>query len=588
MRFAGKFLWETDKSNLLWTVLLNILFSLFIVPNLLLDKKFLDTLVNNINNPNSLATFHTILWVVAARLGLELLRSLFSRVSGYKARLLMMHVNQRAEVMIAQKYACVSIPTLEDPKFKDRYQKIERGGLDRLRQVTENYVRIPQHIAGLASSLSIFVLGQAWIAAVSLISLIPAMFVERHFIRKDYDLDTRVSTLHRRRSIYSYYLGRSRSYMELRILNIYKYLGQQISDVWQKIIDQRKSLMKEWRKWSYFGNSFDSAISYSFDAFFGYKAILGKISIGTAQAYIRAISSFKTSVTSLNAAVLELYENYLYLSDLVWFLDLEEPYSQTGGKLLPAKLNQGIKFENVGFKYPGGDDWILKDVTFDISPEQNIAIVGKNGAGKTTLVKLLCGFYKPTKGKITIDSHDISLLNKAAYWKRLSVLFQDFEGYNITARESIAVGNILKIGDTVRLKKYAQLVGINDWIEHLPNKYDNSLSREFEKGVTPSSGQWQRIAIARALFKDPEFLVLDEPTSNVDPEAEEQIFNKILDIGKKKIIVFISHRFSTVRRADKIIVLDKGTIIEQGSHSELMQLDKKYARLFQLQAKSYQ
>jgi ATP-binding cassette subfamily B protein len=375
--------------------------------------------------------------------------------------------------------------------------------------------------------------------------------------------------------------------LELRLLNIHHYFGKKIYDIWEDIIDKRLTLERKRRTAGFLGGVLDDAVAYGLDGVFALQILIGKITLGTGQAYIRAISNFKESLTSLTTALSELYENFLYIDDLKWFLNLEEPYFNKSGQSFPAKISKGIVFDNVWFRYPGTKEWILKGLSFSIDPEQNIAIIGKNGAGKTTLVKLLCGFYHPNKGKISIDGISVSDLNKTSYWNQVSALFQDFENYGVTARESITAGDTTKSSDIELIRSYARMTQIDDWILSLPLKYDNPLIRDFKHGISPSSGQAQRVGISRTLFKEGRILILDEPTSNVDPEAEEDIFNNILKLGQKKIIIFISHRFSTVRLADKIMVIEKGVVSEQGSHEKLLSLNGIYARLFRLQAKSY-
>ena len=587
LKFAGRLYWETDKRVFLLVMLLNSVTSLVIVPNLLLDKLFIDTLVSNIGNPDFSKAFSVVLTIVFARFALATFRTLANRFSGYFARKFLWKLYQKMEVIVGQKYASISVPTIEDPAFKDRYQKIERESLNRLQRVAENYIRIPQHISGILFSLSIFVFSQPLIVVVSLLSLVPTIISDRIFIRRGYELETKVSLLHRLRGIYSHFLNRTRSYMELRLLNVHNYFGKRIHEIWDEIINRRLALEKKRRTADFLAGIFDDIISYGLDGVFALQILIGKISLGTGQAYIRAISNFKDSVTSLTAAFSELYENFLYIDDLIWFLDLEEPYFNKKGQKFPDKISQGITFDNVWFRYPGTREWILKGVSFNIDPKQNIAVIGKNGAGKTTLVKLLCGFYQPDKGKITIDGVSIADLNKPSYWRQVSALFQDFENYGVSARESIAISDPEKSTDTELVRSYARMAQIDDWIISLPLKYDNPLIRDFKHGVAPSSGQSQRVGISRTLFKEGQILILDEPTSNVDPEAEEEIFNKILSLSQEKIIVFISHRFSTVRLADKILVIEKGVVSEQGSHEELLQLNSTYARLFRLQAKNY-
>lgn len=588
LKFIARFLWETDKKSFLIVIFCNIIFSAVIIPNVLLDKYFLDTLISNINRPDPQAAFRTILFIVAARLVLKLFTSLAGRLSGYYARYLNWRQNQRLETLIGQKYATISVPTIEDPTFKDRYSRVERESVNRMQTVSNDFIRIPQYLSGLLSSLSIFVIGQAFVALIAVLSLIPTIIVERIFIKREYELDNTVRSKHRIRGMYYYYLGRGRSYMETRLLNVHPYLANKVWTIWSEIIDIKGKLIGQKRIWNYFADGIDDSISYSFDAVFAFQVIIGRITVGTAQAYIRAISSFKDNTSGLIAMVLELYENYLYLSDLVWFLELEDPYANPNGLKVKLPIKKGIEIDHIWFKYPGSENWILQDVSLSIKPNQRLALVGENGSGKTTLIKLLCGFYQPNKGKITLDGVDISKFNKQDYWRYLAVLFQDFEGYSVTAKESIAVGNIKELDNLDKVRKYAQMGDIDNWITNLPLNYENPLSRDFERGVSPSAGQWQRIGIARTLFKEAKIIVLDEPTSNVDPQAEEDIFNHILELGKHKTLVFISHRFSTVRLADKIFLLENGKLTEQGSHEELMDIKGKYAHLFNLQAKSYQ
>ncbi len=569
-------------------IFLNSVSSLIIVPNLVLDKYFIDILVSNIGKPEPLKALQLILLIVAARLTLSLIRTLSNRLSGYFYRSFNWRSYQQLEKTVGLKYATISVPTLEDPVFKDRFNRLEREGLNRMQRVGDNFVRVPQHLIGIVSSLSFFVIGQPIVILLSLISLLPSIIVDKIYIKKDYQLDKEITLLHRRRGMYYYYLGRTRSYLESRLLNIHRYLSEKVSALWDQIITKRLHLLKSWRTMGFVAGLVDNIVSYSFDVFFGFQAIISQITIGTAQAYIRAISSFKSSVSDLTANFMELYENYFYLQDLDWFLKLDSPYfSNTGHKLSPHKPIH-ISFQDVWFKYPGSDNWILKGVSFTIDPKENIALIGQNGVGKTTIVKLLCGYYQPQKGRVTINGVDINNLNKIDYWKKLGVLFQDPDAFGITVREIIAAGNIAKFNDLSAIKASAEKAQIDKWIQSLPLKYDNPIGRDFEKGVSPSSGQWQKMTIARVLFKDPKMLVLDEPTSNVDPQAEEDIFNQILSTGRDKIIIFISHRFSTVRQADRILVLDNGTISESGTHDQLMTTAGTYARLFALQAKSYQ
>lgn len=241
------------------------------------------------------------------------------------------------------------------------------------------------------------------------------------------------------------------------------------------------------------------------------------------------------------------------------------------------------------FKYRDGQPWVLKDINLVIKPRENIAVVGLNGSGKSTLIKLLARFYDPQKGEILVDRKNLQTYNLHSWRKNLSVLFQEFESYPFSAMESIGYGDVERLGSLEEIKNAAEKTGMHEFIENLPLKYKNPLDPVFEKGVRPSAGQAQRIGISRMLFrKNSNVVIMDEPTSSVDPEAEEKIFKELIRVTKNKILIFVTQRFSTVRLADRIMVVDKGKVTEEGTHDSLMKLDKKYAKLFTLQAKAYQ
>lgn len=261
---------------------------------------------------------------------------------------------------------------------------------------------------------------------------------------------------------------------------------------------------------------------------------------------------------------------------------------QKDGNIIPTEIGEGIEFRDVWFKYDHSPNWVLKGVSFRVDPKDNIAIVGENGAGKTTLIKLICRFYDPQRGEILLNGQNVKNFNVKDYRHHLSALFQDFAQYPFSAEDNIRFGDIDRKKTKVGIKKVAKLTGITDFIDSLPLGFKNPLDKEFAGGVEPSKGLWQRVALARILYRNAHILILDEPTSNVDPESEEQIFADVLKVAQDKIVLLVSHRFSTVRKADKILVLEKGSAVEYGSHQELIKLNGRYKQLFSLQAQSYQ
>jgi len=588
LKKTGGLLWQTDRNALIWTTILNILNSATILPTLYLDMVFLDTLVKSIGVSNLRPALQTIIWIVIGRFTISTFKGIAGRIIGTYDDSLSRGLNAKLDELLGLKYSQIDVSVVEDPKFKDRYGKIEREGGDRAWRLVSSFAEFPRYISGIVSSLAIFIFFQPIIVLFSIAFLIPQFIIDAKLIKKRYKISDDLKTKYRIWGMLSYYLVRTRSYLELRLLNIAKYLTHKMALVQKEIITSWINLGKERLVARTLVVIPQDIFSFALDVYFAFLAITQKITIGSAQAYIRAIANFRESLSGLVGAILQFYENYLYMVDLVWFLNLQPSKNPAHGKPFPKKVTTGIQFSHVWFKYPESENWILKDVNFFINAAENIALVGENGAGKTTLVKLLAGFYEPTKGKITVDGLPVNKYKRNDYWKNISVLFQDLEGYDMTAQESIGYGNIAKVDNLTEIRKYAKMTDIDQWIQSLPLKYKNPLSRHYEKGVSPSFGQWQRIGLARTLIKNSQILVLDEPTSNVDPQAEEEIFNQVLKLGKEKILVFISHRFSTVRRADKILVLEKGTISESGSHEQLMKQDNTYARLFHLQAKSYQ
>jgi ATP-binding cassette subfamily B protein len=286
----------------------------------------------------------------------------------------------------------------------------------------------------------------------------------------------------------------------------------------------------------------------------------------------------------------------LYLQDYFEFLDLrtgqrfnEISESQSEEKLpLPKEIKEGFEFMNVGFKYPHSEKWVIRNVSFELKVGEKLALVGENGAGKSTLIKLLLQFYEPTEGEILLDGISIQKFDPVAYHDRFGVIFQDFVKFDLSLRENIAVGEIEELGNQDRIKKAAEKSLAEEVVKEFPNGYDQKLGRRFKDGKDLSGGQWQKIAMARAYMKDADVLILDEPTSALDARAESETFNRFISLTHGKTAVIISHRFSTVRIADRIMVLKDGSVLEIGTHEELMANKQLYSELFNLQAAGYQ
>ncbi len=587
IRQVAKLLWKINPRLTILIFILSLFWGLLTFPAFYLEKLILDKIVANIGNPVWENVIYSISFLIIGRILIELIRNIISSSLGFFRQYASKNFHIEIELLIASQLSRLDIPTIENPEFQDKFNKIEREAGRRAWGLVMPLTDIPNYLSGFISSVGILYFLHPLVAAGVILVSLPWIFVDRKFIKKWYDFEFEASSKHRIRGHISHYLIRTKNHLELKILKLSHHLISKMRIVHAEVMAGETNIHKQQE----FAKTYTYIPSLLFYAgvniYLVFLAIATKITIGSYELFLRSLLAASQNFSSLTNSFLEIYENYVFVSDLNWFLNLEPVMNSKGGQL-PEKIKTGIEIKDVWFKYREDSDWILKGINANFNAGGKIAIVGENGAGKTTLVKILARFYDATLGVVMLDGADIKRLNYPKYQDKFAVLFQDFEDYSFSARESIGFGDIDRIENLTEIKEAAKKTGIHEYIEKLPLGYENPLSPHFYKGVNLSGGQWQRVGIARMLFRQKaEILILDEPTSNVDPEAEEKIFNELMKISKSKILIFVSQRFSTVRRADKILVVDKGQVIEQGSHEQLMKLKGKYARLFNLQAKGY-
>jgi len=318
-----------------------------------------------------------------------------------------------------------------------------------------------------------------------------------------------------------------------------------------------------------------------------YHAIDGTITFGDAVLYLEVFEQSHYLGQALLLTLLRLYENSLFTSNVFAFLALAPVVEHSQIRSVPARLQHGLEFRDVSFRYPGRDEWALRNISMTLYPGKKLALVGLNGAGKTTLVKLLAGLYAPTEGEILLDGVDLKQVDLEAWRKRIGVIFQDFVHYHFIAAENIGIGQIESMYQREQIVEAARKGGAHDVLANLPDGYDTMLGKWFENGHELSIGQWQKVALSRAFMRDAEILIMDEPTASLDAEQEYQIFQRLRELTEGKLTILISHRFSSVRMMDRIVVLEGGVITEMGSHTELMAQNGTYAHLFNTQAQGY-
>lgn len=374
---------------------------------------------------------------------------------------------------------------------------------------------------------------------------------------------------------------------EIKIYQTSDYFLSRMKKVQEKLINNYQKPIKKYTLWSIFVSAIIPLVIYFALKDFVFLIFLKKYTLGDFTFFLNTLFTFSGQISNILLNLGSIYENDLFADDYFRLLDLENKIKETPNPvILKDRLFQKIEFKNVSFSYPESKNLVLKNINLIIHRGDNIALVGHNGAGKTTLIKLLLRFYDPISGEILIDGVNLKNLSLKFWYQQIGILFQDFARYFLTLKENVLFGNLKELKEDLIIQSIKKAKG--EELLSLPKGINQILGRWFEEGQEISVGQWQKVAIARALYRNAPILILDEPTSNIDPQAEEKIFENLLQLYQKKTLIFISHRFSTVRKANKIYVLDKGEIIEEGTHNQLLKNDGLYAKFFKIQQKGYQ
>lgn len=528
------------------------------------------------------------LWqYVGIELGVALLSDLLGRVVNLTDGLLGDLYSNTSSDRIIRKAQELTLAQLEDPEFYDK--------LERARTQTNSRVNLMSNALGQAESLlsvgsliAGLIYFEPWLILLLVLSVIPSFINEIKYSSHRYSL-ARSWTSERRELDYLRFIGANNmTAKEVKLFGLTDFIASRFSSLAHQyyLLNRRLAIRQ-----SIFGGLFNllGIVSY-YGAYvlIIYRTLGGVLSLGELTFLSGSFNRLQSNLQGLFSRFTRISESALYLKDYFDFLDLQIPAPSGESIPLPDKITTGFEFRDVYFTYPGGDFPILKGVSFEIKAGEKIAFVGQNGAGKTTLIKLILRFYDPSKGQILLDGTDISLFDKEAYRQRFGVIFQDFFKYEFTLRENIAVGNIAELEDEEIILNAARKSLADEVIREVKEGLEQQLGRRFYQGQDLSGGQWQKVALARAYMKDAEVMILDEPTASLDARAEYEVFKRFMGLTQKRTSVIISHRFSTVRMADRILVLEAGRIIELGTHQELLANGGLYAELFNLQAAGYQ
>ena len=529
------------------------------------------------------------LWLlVGAEFGVAIISDLLSRAISLTDSLLGDQYSIDTSVRIIKKTSELDLDQLEDSEFYDKLERARQQTTGRV-GLMSNILTQGQDVIVILSLLAGVVVFEPWLIILLVVSIIPTILHEIKFSGTSYSL-ARSWTQERRELDYLRYAGASDvTAKEVKLFGLSNYIAERFKVLSDKYYLLSKKLAEQRAGWGSFFNVIGTGAYYAAYVLIVFRTVAGIFTLGDLTFLSGSFNRLRSKLQGFFTRFTAITESALYLQDYFEFLDLKFEENSSEGKLPPAeKITKGFEFKNVGFKYPKSERWVVRNINFELKAGEKLAFVGENGAGKTTLIKLLLRFYEPTEGEILLDGIPVKQYNKTRYQQYFGVIFQDFVKFELTLRENIAMGEIGEIGNQARIANAAEKSLADQVVSELPKGYDQQLGKRFKQGKDLSGGQWQKIAIARAYMKDAEVLILDEPTSSLDARAETEAFKRFIQLTEGKTAVIISHRFSTVRIADRIMVLKDGAVLEIGTHEELMHNNKLYAELFNLQAAGYQ
>ncbi len=581
-----KLVWKTSPSLTLLTAFLRIIRSAIPVSILYVGKLIIDQVVQmNHGIPIS----HQVLWKwVAVEFGLAILSDGLSRCTTLIDSLLGDLFSNYTSVRIMEHAASLDLEQFEDSTFYDKLERARQQTIGRTILLTQVLTQLQDLITMgfLAAGLVVF---NPWLILLLIAAVLPAFLGESYFNDKNYSLSRR-QTPERRELDYIRYVGASdETAKEVKLFNISSFLVDRFRQLSNQFYADNRQLAIKRSLWGTGLSLVGTAGYYGAYVFIILRTIQGRLSIGDLTFLAGSFRQLRGLLEGILSRFTAVSQGAIYLKDFFDFFTIQ-PSVKTAAhaRPFPKPIVQGFSFEDVGFKYLNSNRWANRYLSFTIGVGEKLALVGENGAGKTTLVKLLARLYDPTEGRILLDGYDLREYDLTELRKNVGVIFQDYIRYQMTVSQNIAVGNILEKENEGLIENAAKKSLADILIQRLPGKYEQALGKRFNQGVELSGGEWQKIALARAYMKESQLLILDEPTSALDARAEYEVFQRFAELTKGKSAVLISHRFSTVRMADRILVLDKGELAEMGTHEELLAKEGRYAELFNLQAVGYQ
>jgi ATP-binding cassette subfamily B protein len=586
---AFRLVWDADRRSTIIMAVLTLFGGVLPLAQAWTGKLIVDSVVGAINaNVGPQAGLSATLPYLALEFALIIVGAIISQIRRLSEHVLNARLGHHINTSVIRKALALDLQYFEDASFYDKLQNARREADFRALGIINGGFLVVQNFITLGSFAVALLAFNPLIALVLFGATIPSFIAQNKYSGLQFRMLTWRAPESRRMNYLEHLLTVDNTVKEVKLFGLGEPLLKRYTDMFWKIFQEDESLARRRSLISLIWGMVASASYYLAYAWIIFEAAGGLITLGLMTFYLALFRNSQGTFQGLFDNVNRLYENGLFMDNLFMFLKLTpQMTAKEHPAPMPSKFKQGLEFRNVSFRYPDREDWALRDVNLRILPGEKLALVGPNGAGKTTLIKLLTRLYDPTEGQILLEGVDLREYDPDQLRLKIGVIFQDFVKYQLTAKENIGFGQIDQLDDQNRLNSSAERGGADEVLAELPEGMDTMLGRWFDKGHELSGGQWQKIALSRAFMRDGEVLVLDEPTAALDAEREYEIFQRFRDLTAGKIAVLISHRFSTVRMADRIAVIEGGRITELGSHAELLAQRGTYARLFEMQAEGY-
>ncbi|KRA74189.1 ABC transporter ATP-binding protein [Lysobacter sp. Root667] len=589
-------IWSTSPSLTLLTLGLRLVRAFLPIATLYVGKLIIDEAVRlvaagvafeSVGAALSGGQLTTLLGLLALEFGLAIGSDLLGRMVSYGDSLLSELFTNATSVRLMEHAATLDLEDFEDPDLQDKLDRARRQTMGRMNLMSQLFGQVQDAITVISFAVGLLVYAP-WLILLLAVALIPAFVGEAHFNALGYSLNF-AWTPERRQLEYVRQMGASvETAKEVKIFNLHRYLIAKYRELADKFFKANRSLARRRAVWGTLLAALGTLGYYVAYAYIAWRTVKGDFSIGDLTFLAGSFRRLRQLLEGLLVGFSQVAGQALYLDDLFSFFEIEpEIVSPANPRPVPRPIASGFVFENVGFRYPDAERWALRGLNFELHAGEVLALVGENGAGKTTLVKLLARLYDPDEGRILLDGHDLREYDLDQLRANIGVIFQDFVRYHLTAGENIGVGQIDAMHDQERIRSAARRALADQVIDSLPQGYDQQIGRRFKTGVDLSGGQWQKIAIARAYMRDAQVMILDEPTAALDARSEFEVFQRFKELSDDRTAVLISHRFSSVRMADRILVLAEGRLEASGTHTELLAQGGRYAELFELQAAGY-